>query len=242
MATQENLWVIYQIQRLDGNLAAIERRRAALDDGTALGREVAARRQRIASLEEEQRQAGLAVRDAELELSSVEARIQRLDQVLYSGKVGNPKELQGYQDELASLRRRKDTLEEQVLTRMEESDAATDRLAAAREAEADATARWKAHVLAYRTEVAALDAATPALVEQREAVRAQAEADLLRAYDAAARLRKPLVGRVEEDACGACGMALPGRMVKEYTTNPDAELTCPTCGAHLLWRVPPGEA
>ncbi len=240
MATQESLWPVYQIQQADARLAAVERTRASLDDGTALGREVMARRSTVAAQQEAVRQAEKSVRDAEMDLSSVEAHMKRIKGILYGGKVNNPKELQQYEKEFESLGRRKSALEDAVLERMDATDAARSALSTDQQEEAAATAQYRAHVKAYRERLAALDAETKDLTERRDACRAQADPDLLREYDLAVRRRKLLVGFVEQDSCSACAMLLPGRMIKMYRTYPDSELVCPTptCGAHLLWRVP----
>jgi len=242
MATQEDLWPIYQVQKLDAKIALTERTRAALDDGSALAAGVAERRQVVASLKEDLHRLDTLIRDEELELSSVEAKLKKIEGILYSGKVTNPKELQGYEGELDSLRRRQNALEDEALGRMEEKDALQQRLAAAREAEAEARAGWEAHVSQYRESAAALDGERTALCARREALRAQANADLLRRYDMLARQRKLLVGRIDQDACDACGILLPVRLIKQYKAVPDAEIACPSCAAHLLWRVPDEEA
>lgn len=238
MASQEVLWPIYQIQKLDAQIALLQRARGALDDGAALAAEVTQHRGDILSLQESLRQVDRAIRERELELASLEEKLQKVEAILYSGKVTNPKELRGYEGERESLRRRRERLEEETLIRMEEKDSLNERLAAAQKVEKEAYARWQAHVAKFRADVAALDAKYAKLVAERDEVRARADSELLRRYEQLARQRKQLVGLVEQNACGACGMLLPARLVKEYQVNPDAELTCPTCSAHLLWRLP----
>jgi predicted nucleic acid-binding Zn-ribbon protein len=241
MASQEVLWPIYQIQKLDAQIALLQRARGALDDGAALAAEVTQHRGDILSLQESLRQVDRAIRERELELASLEEKLQKVEAILYSGKVTNPKELRGYEGERESLRRRRERLEEETLIRMEEKDSLNERLAAAQKVEKEAYARWQAHVAKFRADVAALDAKYAKLVAERDEVRARADSELLRRYDQLARQRKQLVGLVEQNACGACGMLLPARLVKEYQVNPDAEITCPTCAAHLLWRLPAAE-
>lgn len=241
MPTQEALWPFYQIQRLDAKIALLERQRAGLDEGTALGQEVMRLRDAVAAAQEAAQKEAAGLRDLELQLASVEEKQKRIQGILYDGKSHSPKELQGYEAELASLGRRKDALEDQILGQMDARDEAGRRSAEATQAEAEAYARYKKQVLSFRKRSAEMEAERAALVQQRDALRAEADPELLRAYDKAARQRKLLVGRVESDACGSCGMLLPGRMIKEYQSQPDSELTCPTCSAFLLWRVPEGE-
>lgn len=238
MATFEELGRIYRMQQLDAQLAALERERAALDDGAAQARAVVQQRRSVERLREALRQAEQAARDAELELAAVEEKLKRIQGILYSGKVVNPKELQGYEAELESLRRRKDTLEELALTRLDACDAAGARLGEARAEDAALTARWEQCVVAYRERNAALDAQKDALAQKRAALLAAVDSELRRQFEAALRQHKPLVGLVEDDVCGACGIRLPVRLVKEHHVYPEREVMCPTCAAYLLWQLP----
>lgn len=242
MATQEQLWLIYQIYQVDEESAALERAQAKLDDGSVLAQAVVQQQKAVADRQEALRQAERAVRDAELELAALEEKKQRIQQILYSGRVTNPKELQGYEAEAKSLQRQLEALEDRVLARMEEADAAKERLAEAQQHAARLQRRWQARVAAYQREVADLNERQEQLRRRRQALCAQAEPSLLRRYEQARSQNRRFVGRVEAEVCGACGIRLPGRVVKEYKTHPDAELTCPTCGAELLWRVPAEES
>jgi predicted nucleic acid-binding Zn-ribbon protein len=56
--------------------------------------------------------------DLELEAQTLDAKIASVDERLYSGRVKNPKELSDLQNEVASLRRRRATLDDTLLEAM----------------------------------------------------------------------------------------------------------------------------
>ena len=67
-------------------------------------------------------QSQTTIKDLELEVASLTQKIADVDELLYSGKLKNPKELAERQDELASLKRRLDIKEEDLVLAIKAED------------------------------------------------------------------------------------------------------------------------
>ena len=113
---------LLQVQAHDTHLDQLRHRRDTLPERAALDE----RRQAIADFDagtaavQEQRDVvGRDQKRIEDEVATIEAKATEVDKKLYSGTITSPRELQGFQDDLQSLRRRQRQLEDDVLGFME---------------------------------------------------------------------------------------------------------------------------
>ena len=170
------------------------------------------------------------------EIASLKAKAEHADKMMYSGTITNPRELQGFQDEVASLGRRVGELEDKELEILVEREPVDEAVAAA-DAEA-ATLRARADDLAARITVAEaeIDAELATVVTEREAAAAAVPADLLAEYE---QLRADNggvgVARLEHGTCGGCHMNLSAmERDRIKALPPDALVHCEECGRLLV--------
>jgi predicted nucleic acid-binding Zn-ribbon protein len=157
---------------------------------------------------------------------------------LLSGEVKHPKELTAISMELDSLKRRKETLENEELAEMAKRDTASQQalkvsaaIAAAKVKEADLVAAFKSRggdmvgeLERVNAERATLSAALPAATRERyEAVRASKHGIA--------------VGVLEGDMCGVCRVSMPSERLERLLEGPDIAL-CPMCQRLLVVRRP----
>ncbi|MEA3341501.1 MAG: hypothetical protein U9R15_16175 [Chloroflexota bacterium] len=109
---------LYHLQCLDSEKDAIQRRlkevKAALGESKALQQA----RQALESAQAQTRRLRVRQHDLELEIQGVSDETTRFEQRLYSGAVKNPKELADLQAKIASLKRRRQKLEDDLLEAM----------------------------------------------------------------------------------------------------------------------------
>ncbi len=230
---------LLQVQAHDTRLDQLRHRRDSLPERSDLARQ----RQEIAAFDAETAEVQ-ARRDAigrdqkrvEDEVALVEAKAAEVDTKLYSGTVTSPRELQGFQDDLQSLRRRQRQLEDDVLGFMEQLEPLDEQLAtrAARRADLEEQADKLADALAHAEQ--AVDAEIATAAAERAAAVEPVPADLVDRYD---RLRKqhdgvaiaPLVG----NNCGGCHLTLSAVEVDRIKHQPaDALIYCEECGRLLV--------
>ncbi|MBI4277821.1 MAG: hypothetical protein HY660_05140 [Armatimonadetes bacterium] len=224
---------VAELQALDSRLAALQKRRRALDDGAGLHTTLVQARQAW-----EQARTGLhatevQVRTWELEVESLAAKRKKFEQDLYGGRITNPKELESLQAEVNALKRAISRIEDQILGGMETIERERPEVVALEQSAKGQDEALAAHVEAYRQEVAAIDAEQAELAARREAMAAEIDELLLRKYERIrARAGGIAVVRVEHDRCGGCHVALPEGMLVRVREGDDL-VTCEECGRIL---------
>src|SRR5215472_8434537 len=116
----EPLW---HLQQTDLRLAGARAQRVALDDGSTLRSEADAARAAAGAAATRLRECQATLRDHELRLESTEAKQKKIEADLYGGRISNPKELASLQEDLASLGRMRDHLEDHALALLDQVDA-----------------------------------------------------------------------------------------------------------------------
>ncbi|MFN2114224.1 MAG: zinc ribbon domain-containing protein [Anaerolineae bacterium] len=173
------------------------------------------------------------LRGQDLERESVREHIAREEKKLYGGAFTAPKDLQNFEREIAALRRRLSSLDDEALETLVARDEAAERVASAtaqlKRAEADAAEELG--------ELGQRKAELAALLRQLDADRAEHSATIappdIERYD---RLRKAKGGRAVAEArdgtCSACGMTLPRQDIDHVREGADL-VPCPGCGRLL---------
>ena len=200
---------LYRLQCLDSEGDAKRRRLAEVE--AALGESESLRQARRA-LERAQtltKKWALRQRDRELETQGLSNKISRCEQRLYSGVVKNPKELADLQAEVASLKRRQQKLEDDLLETMigrEEAEAAR----AQAQTHLDETqARWSAQQADLMAEREVLLGGLIEIEQARAALLPSIKAGDLAVYEALRRRKGGLaVVQVRDGACGGCGVII----------------------------------
>lgn len=230
---------LLQVQAHDTHLDQLRHRRDTLPERSDLARqrqEIAAFDAETADVQSRRDAIGRDQKRVEDEVALVEAKAAEVDTKLYSGTVTSPRELQGFQDDLQSLRRRQRQLEDEVLGFMEQLEPLDEQLAtrAATRADLEERAGKLAGALAQAEQ--AVDAEIATAEAERAAAVEPVPADLVDRYD---RLRKqhdgvaiaPLVG----NNCGGCHLTLSAVEVDHIKHQPaDALIYCEECGRLLV--------
>lgn len=218
---------------LDSQLTQLDRTLAGLDDGTRLRALVDQSRaeEEAAGADLKAKQAHL--RTLELELQSAVEKARKIEQELYSGRVGNPKELTAMQEDVASLGRQRRKTEDEMLALMEEIEqltASVGTLGAQRQAR---ERELEEHLVQYQGHLRTMAAQLDDLKSVREAKAAEIDADLLRRYERL-RPRKDgvAVAAVVRGICEGCHVAIPEGRVAEILEGARI-FTCEECGRIL---------
>lgn len=230
-ATVLETQALYHLQELDLEIEDLKRQCQALEARLAEPAALQAARAEAQAAQQALRQAREKLRDLEWAVERLTAKIQPLEQRLYSGVVRNPKELDAMQKELEWLQAQRRRTEDQVLEQMavvEQQQAET----------AQREQRLAAQVAAWENERSALLATRESLRERLAALqqaRAAAVAaltpGLLERYEELRRAKRGrAVALVERNVCQGCRMALAPAEVQRARQ----QLTvCSSCGRIL---------
>jgi predicted nucleic acid-binding Zn-ribbon protein len=225
---------LYELQNLDLELETGQHRiseiRASLGETEAL---LQARRA-LAAAQEEHRTCMTRTRDLELEIDGLNNKITSSEKRLYGGSVTNPKELSDMQSEIASLKRRRAALEDELLEALVYGDEAEAALEDCRAALDDIETNWRADQAALKNELSQLETRLDALREEREQLRRSIDADDLTFYDKVRRRFGSItVTTLRDGVCGYCAVAPSSTKFKAIRSGREL-LQCGNCGRILL--------
>lgn len=230
---------ILAVQALDLDLGRLRHQiethpqRATLSAATAALAELD---ERMAGLDGQRHELDRRLTRLSDETSTIENKRTSTDAKLYDGSVTAAKELLALQDEVASLRERQRSIEDDQLVVMEEievldAEIATvgDERRVAEEARAAADAALASAVDELEREVAATERA-------RSEAATPAPPELLARYEQLARqFGGVAVARFADGRCDGCHMQLSAVAVDRLAKAPDdAVVTCEECGRLLV--------
>jgi predicted nucleic acid-binding Zn-ribbon protein len=224
---------LYRLQCLDSEGDSKQSRLAEVE--TVLG-ESEPLKQAHRALEATQSQVQrwtLRHRDLELRIQGVADKTSRSEQRLYSGVVTNPKELSDIQSEVASLRRRRQKLEDDLLETMIELEEAETAHAQAQKRLDETQARWTAQRTDLTAEREMLQRRLAEIEQARVKPLNSIAANDLATYQALRRGKGGLaVVQVRDDACGGCGVAITSSL--KWQLRQDGLGYCSNCGRIIV--------
>ncbi len=206
--------------------------RAELD---AAMRQLAQLEARTSEVEATRHELARSQQRLEDDITSINDKAAQHDKTLYSGTIGNPRELQTLQDEIGALKRRVSQLEDQELELMEQIeplDAELTRLAAERSALDDQASSLRAQIA---EDEVAIEAELAAVQAERTALLTEVEPELLAEYE---QLRPHAGGiaiaRLVGGSCGGCHLGLSAMEIDRIKRLPNEEpVHCEECGRLL---------
>lgn len=176
-----------------------------------------------------------ARKDLESSDVSLETRIKQAEQRMYSGLVKNPKELLDLQNDIASLKRQKNTLDDQLFAAMVAQEEAETELEACRKAAARIDADWRASQGGLAVELTQLEHDLAEKTGEQTEARAQLGAPDLATYDQLRRRKGGLVVVEMENnsLCGGCKVRVPAHVLQQLS-QAEHIARCPNCERVLV--------
>jgi uncharacterized protein len=224
---------LFQLQKIDTQVDQIQSRitqiERILSSNEALNVAVAANEACILQV----KKAREVLANAEEAVQAKRQKLEASEAALYSGKIRIPKELQDMQNEIASLKKRMSTLEDEQLDAMvlleqaesNQGDSAKKLLAAQAE-----TASQSAGLMGEQSQ---LQKNHDRLSTERLAALSQITPDILATYNRLREQKRGLaVCQVEDNACAGCGSTLRPE-VRQAARSPIQVVKCESCGRIL---------
>jgi predicted nucleic acid-binding Zn-ribbon protein len=225
---------LFALQRMDTRLAMLRHSMDTLDPGESLETLLEQVRSAEAVTGAQLKETQTRLRDLELSLSSTAEKAKKIEQELYSGRVGNPKELTAMQEDVASLGRQRRRIEDEMLALMEDTDRLARELGIL-EAQRGAREReLEDHLTQYRAHTRALEDELAALQGKRETQATELAPEVLKRYERLRERKDGLaVAQVLGDGiCEGCHVKIPDRLYADLQDG-DALRTCEECGRIL---------
>lgn len=230
---------LLDVQERDTRLAQLQHRLTTLpqvaelanarDRVARLGKELVAARTIVSDLEREQAKA-----DADVDVVRERARKDR--DLMDSGSIGDPKQLQSLESELQSLAKRQLELEDielEVMERLEGAQAAVAHLQGELSAAEETTAQLEAEVAHLESEIAQ---ERSVVLAEREQFVGKISAELLTLYDKIRAAHSGLgAARLYRGRCEGCRLELPPTEIASLKAAAEDEvLRCEECRCILV--------
>jgi predicted nucleic acid-binding Zn-ribbon protein len=219
---------LYQLQLMDSEREEKGLRLAEVEASLGESTEVVQAQEAIFETETRLKEQKVQLRDLELEIDGIEAKLGKNQERLYSGRVRNPKELSNLQEEATSLRHRQSELEERQLELMIGIEEEEAELAERQARFLQIESMWRADQDSLQLEKEELESRLAELDEERTAKRSRlGVADLAMYDDLRHRLGGTGVVLLRGGICQACGVDVPTGMARAVERGD--ENFCPTC-------------
>lgn len=220
---------LYHLQLVDSEAEEKSLRLVEVKADLGESREVVQAQEAIVQTENGLNAMRVQLRDLELEIDGIEAKLGKNQERLYSGRVRNPKELSNLQEEAASLRHRLSDLEENQLELMIGIEEEEAELAERQARLGQIEGTWQADQASLLAEKNDLELRLAELESDREAKRAHlGVADLAMYDDLRARLGGTGVAQLKGGICQACNVDVPTGVARAVERGGDVNF-CPTC-------------
>jgi predicted nucleic acid-binding Zn-ribbon protein len=170
-------------------------------------------------------------KELDAEAETLRAQIKQVDDKLYGGKIKNPKELQGYEQEgnmlKANLSKKDDTLLE-LMEKIEAGKVAGRKL---KEVHKSAGTAWQAEKGELQVQADKLQAELAALENKRKEILNSVDRDTLSIYEGIRARKAQAVVKVEQGRCLGCRVSLS--LSELHHVRGNAIVLCDNCGRIL---------
>ena len=219
----------WDIQKREEDLAGILETLADDSERVSAGRRLDALQQKLDDLVEPRRRSESAIQQAEQRLSEIERR-------MYSGFVTNPRELEAFQEEQATLNRNRSAEEDSLLdymVEMEETQSLRDEARVAFEQIDGERNRLVAELGALRKE---LESELPELHRERQAVSSEQPQSILAIYETVRRSRggQGVALMDNRGLCGGCRLTVTSAEMQRVRASREI-VQCGSCSRILVF-------
>jgi len=175
-------------------------------------------------------------KELEFDFESISNRLAASQNRLYGGKVKNPKELQGLEDEVAHLTERGNQLQEDILESLLEVEEADETLKAAQESLREVESDWQAEQHVISQEIEQLSGRLAELQVARAALQPRlSRADMELYADLRRRKGPSPIVYVINGNCEGCGVSLSVSSRRQVQAG-DELVFCSSCGRLLTMK------
>jgi predicted nucleic acid-binding Zn-ribbon protein len=229
---------LLSVQEHDTTADQLEHRLAHLPSRDELGQvmaDLARLETTTAEVEGRRHELGRGQQRLEDEIAALTDKAGQHDKTLYSGTIGNPRELQALQDEIGALKRRISQLEDQELELMEQIEPLDAELVDAASRRTALDERGAALRAQIAEEEVSIEAELEQVREERATIAGEVEPELLAEYDTLRPQSGGIaIARLVGASCGGCHLHLSAMEIDRIKKlPPEAPAHCEECGRLL---------
>ena len=222
---------LYELQQID---LEIQRNQETLDEiNRQLGETEALLQARAKLFAEEKHLAEIdkQQKGVEWEIEDLRNSITSLNEKLYGGKVGNPKELVSLEHELEIFKSKLMQKEDNLLDLMTEAEVTQDRIKVESERLGQIERDWQQEQEALGKRQSEVEGYLSDIGQERQAVASEVTPQTLELYEGVKSKKGQAVAKVEQGRCQGCRLNLP---INEWQRARVGDVVqCSSCGSIL---------
>ena len=223
---------LYQLQEVDleleSNEQALERIAGQIGESQA----VVSTRNKITREEEGLEELKRQQQSVEWEIDDITGKLTSVEEELYSGRIGSPKELTSLQQEIEALKAKRNQLEDRALEIMDRVELATKGIAKLNGELKQLEAEWQSQQQKLSAQLEQVKSTLSDLEQKRQVLAGGIDSQVIKVYQQLKKQKGTAVARVEQGVCRGCRISLP---VSELQSTRSGNLVrCGSCGRILF--------
>jgi predicted nucleic acid-binding Zn-ribbon protein len=227
------LEILFSIQEIDSRIALLNRAYNAMDKGTAETAALETAQALYSRLKNETKSTHTDLQDSELELKRIEQKKKDFEQKLYGGRITVPKEMTAMEQEIESLGRMREKLDEKILTLMDQLELRKKEESAAKAKLSQAKKDFETQQTEYKNTVSKMTEEVKKLKEEREKLVPEIPAELFHQYESLRQAKGGIgLARIVQGSCSACRMTLSAAQIRKTKASATPQI-CDNCGRLL---------
>lgn len=224
---------LFQIQKIDSQIDKLNLRKLEIEKLISENSYLNSLQIELSQAESEWSKVNSDLLQLAEEANKKKIKIQQSEASLYSGSISNPKELQSIQDEISSLKKRIQELEDDQLTMMMDLEEREKKVGVIKSQISKETEKKKENESALNIERQQNDRLLEKLVSERGLITSQLSSEHMKMYeDLRKRKRNLAITLITEETCSGCGTQLTPAEIQS-AKSPDQLIFCPACGRIL---------
>ena len=223
---------LYRLQEVDlaieSNEQALSRIAGQLGESQAVVKaqtKLTSEHQRLEELSHQQR-------STEWEIDDLSNKISAVEEQLYGGRIGNPKELASLQHEVEIFKANRNQLEDKVLAIMEQVELATASVASQSSELKTLEAEWRSQQQQLSNDMEQLKTILFELNHKRQLLSAEIDPQTVEFYAELKKHKGTAVAKVEQGICRGCRISLSVTDLQRVRTGD--VVRCSSCGRILF--------
>jgi predicted nucleic acid-binding Zn-ribbon protein len=170
--------------------------------------------------------------DIEWEIEDVISKLSSVQELLYSGRITNPKELSSLQQEVEGFKNKRDNWEEKALEVMEQVEATTKKLASFTKQLDEVEKSWRQEQQQLTDMIEKLKHSLSKMEKEKKQALVDIDDETVNYYKRLRQKRGQAVARVEQGICRGCGISLSTAELQRV--KGDQIIMCNSCGRILF--------
>ena len=223
---------LYELQELDLALGAQETALKQIASQLGESQAVLSARSKLTVEEQRLEELGHKQHSLEWEIDDITTKVTKAEEELYSGRVGNPKELANLQQEIEMLKAKRSQLEDRAIEVMEQGEGAKAGIETLKGELETLEAEWQAQQAKLKAEREHLETELANLRQKREMVSSQVDSEAVDFYVGLKEQKGTAVARVEQGVCRGCRISLSNAEMQRARGNDLVQ--CSSCGRILF--------